>query len=160
PGKEAADLELQNVKALLDSKKSFFDIEVEHAKSATAPTVVALKNEVEDLQARVAKAKAQADDWELKIKDKQRQKDELEQPLTKAIGEMKKLLDDFDRQVNLAIKKQWTAADWFRSLPVIDGFAAPTKIEQTTLNELTIDYNFKGVTRFDRCTTCHKGIAR
>ena len=21
-------------------------------------------------------------------------------------------------------------------------------------------YNFKGVTRFDRCTTCHKGIAR
>src|SRR5207253_7036616 len=77
-----------------------------------------------------------------------------------SIGELKKLLDDFDRQVNLAVKKQWGVGDYIRSIPVIEGFASPTKIEQFTLNDLTIDYNFKGVTRFDRCTTCHKGIAR
>src|SRR5262249_30261106 len=65
-----------------------------------------------------------------------------------------------DRQVNLAIKKKWSAGDEFRSLPVIDAFASPTKIDQITLHDLTIDYNFKGVTRFDRCMTCHKGIAR
>src|SRR5207253_5224598 len=66
-----------------------------------------------------------------------------------SIGELKKLLDDFDRQVNLAVKKQWGVGDYIRSIPVIEGFASPTKIEQFTLNDLTIDYNFKGVTRFE-----------
>jgi cytochrome c2 len=31
-------------------------------------------------------------------------------------------------------------------------------IEQIWLPELTIDYHFRGVARFDRCTTCHLGI--
>jgi mono/diheme cytochrome c family protein len=160
PAKEAADLELTNLKAFLDSKKSFYDIEVEHAKSATAPTVVRYKNEVEDLQQKVGIAKDKADALAEEVKVFQRKKDDLERPLTEAIGNLKKTLDDFDRQVNLATKKQWGVGDWIRSLPVIDGFAAPTKIEQFTINDLTIDYNFKGVTRFDRCTTCHKGIDR
>src|SRR5262249_19104066 len=34
------------------------------------------------------------------------------------------------------------------------------KIHQFTLNDLPIDYNFKYVTRFDRCMTCHQGIDR
>ena len=33
-------------------------------------------------------------------------------------------------------------------------------IEQIWLPELTIDYNFRRVARFDRCTTCHQGIDR
>ncbi len=31
-------------------------------------------------------------------------------------------------------------------------------IEQIWLPELPIDYHFRGVARFDRCTTCHQGI--
>jgi mono/diheme cytochrome c family protein len=160
PAKEAADLDLTNLNAFLDSKKSFYDIEVEHAKSATAPTVLRYKNEVEELQQKVRIAQDKADALTQEVKDLQRKKDALERPLTEAIGKLKQMLDDFDRQVNLATKKQWGVGDWIRALPVIDGFAAPTKIEQFTINDLTIDYNFKGVTRFDRCTTCHKGIDR
>ncbi|MBN1910636.1 MAG: c-type cytochrome [Pirellulales bacterium] len=33
-------------------------------------------------------------------------------------------------------------------------------IEQIWLPELTIDYHFRQVARFDRCTTCHQGIAK
>ena len=33
-------------------------------------------------------------------------------------------------------------------------------IEQIWLPELTLDYNFRNVARFDRCTTCHQGIDR
>src|SRR5262249_9320430 len=47
-----------------------------------------------------------------------------------------------------------------RKLPVIDGFASPVKIQQFTLNDYPIDYSFKYVTRFDRCTTCHLGADR
>ena len=33
-------------------------------------------------------------------------------------------------------------------------------IEQIWLPDLPIDYHFRGVARFDRCTTCHQGIDR
>ena len=51
-------------------------------------------------------------------------------------------------------------ADSLRTLPVINGFADPLKIQQFTINDIPIDYNFKIVTRFDRCMTCHLGIDR
>ena len=49
---------------------------------------------------------------------------------------------------------------WLRGLPGIDMAAPPTKIQQISLPELTINYNFKDVPRYDRCTTCHQGIDR
>ena len=47
-----------------------------------------------------------------------------------------------------------------RGLPLIDLAAPPTKIQQISLPDLTINYNFKEVPRYDRCTTCHQGIDR
>ena len=32
--------------------------------------------------------------------------------------------------------------------------------DESELDTLPIDYNFKYVTRYDRCTTCHQGIDR
>src|SRR5205085_1605665 len=46
----------------------------------------------------------------------------------------------------------------FRALPLVDYAAPPTKIQQISLPELTINYIFKDVPRYDRCTTCHQGI--
>ena len=43
-------------------------------------------------------------------------------------------------------------------LPIIDAFGRPLKIDQIWLPELTQDFNFKRVARFDRCTTCHLGM--
>ena len=48
---------------------------------------------------------------------------------------------------------------FLRGLPGID-IMPPTKIQQISLPELTINYNFKEVPRYDRCTTCHQGIDR
>ncbi len=44
------------------------------------------------------------------------------------------------------------------SLPLIDALGSPLSVDQVWLPELTIDYNFAQVARFDRCTTCHVGI--
>ena len=44
-------------------------------------------------------------------------------------------------------------------LPIIDAFGRPLKIDQIWLPKLTINYNFRDVARFDRCNTCHQGIA-
>ena len=47
-----------------------------------------------------------------------------------------------------------------RGLPIMDLAAPPEKIQQISLPELLINYNFKEVPRYDRCTTCHLGIDR
>lgn len=46
----------------------------------------------------------------------------------------------------------------FLESPLIDAFGRPLSIEQVWLPDLTIDYNFCRVARFDRCATCHQGI--
>jgi mono/diheme cytochrome c family protein len=67
---------------------------------------------------------------------------------------------ELDRFAKATALKKWKLGDTIRNLPVIDGFAAPTKIEQYTLTEYPIDYSFKYVTRYDRCTTCHLGLEK
>jgi len=49
--------------------------------------------------------------------------------------------------------------EYQRKYRELQGFPARSPaIEQIWLPELTIDYSFRGVARFDRCTTCHQGI--
>jgi hypothetical protein len=43
-------------------------------------------------------------------------------------------------------------------LPVLDAFNGPLRVDQIWLPQLTLNNNFRDVARFDRCTTCHKGI--
>jgi cytochrome c551/c552 len=43
-------------------------------------------------------------------------------------------------------------------LPLIDCLGRPLGVEQIWLPELHIDYHFRAVARFDRCTTCHQAI--
>jgi cbb3-type cytochrome oxidase cytochrome c subunit/mono/diheme cytochrome c family protein len=74
--------------------------------------------------------------------------------------ELKKMTAAFDRFAKATAQKNWKVGDWFRNLPIIDGFASPTRINQIVLNDLTIDYSFRDVPRYDRCTTCHLAIDR
>ncbi len=48
----------------------------------------------------------------------------------------------------------------FLELPVLDAFNGPLKIEQVWLPNLTLNNNFRDVARFDRCITCHRGMAK
>jgi len=43
-------------------------------------------------------------------------------------------------------------------LPLVDAFGRPLAIDQIWLPDLTIDYNFCRVARFDRCGTCHQAV--
>ncbi|MBM4001670.1 MAG: hypothetical protein FJ295_00065 [Planctomycetes bacterium] len=42
------------------------------------------------------------------------------------------------------------------TLPIIDAFQSPRKIDNLWSDDNTINYNFRYVRRFDRCTTCHQ----
>ncbi|HEY6564900.1 MAG TPA: hypothetical protein VIY86_10420, partial [Pirellulaceae bacterium] len=67
------------------------------------------------------------------------------------------LIDERDSRLvkNFLPGKRWL------ELPILDAFNSPLKIDNLWTDGLTlINGSFGQVRRFDRCTTCHKGIAK
>ncbi|MBI1830080.1 MAG: c-type cytochrome, partial [Planctomycetes bacterium] len=157
PKRERAEAAFQAAKSDVESITSFRNGALEHKDEKLALTY---DKRLVDLNQVLDDAQAARDGVVSEMKLEQKKIDEIEGELTKAVAEFKKVNDRFDSQVRLALNKQWGWGDWFRTQPVINGFADPLKIHQFTINDIPIDYNFKQVTRFDRCMSCHQGIDR
>src|SRR5262249_40597239 len=141
------DTKFANKKADFDSLMSFFNIEVEQhgPESATAKKYTEemaaikaemdkLKNESEASQAKIAAA-YQAD-YTVPVNGESvtTSPDKAEASVSTLEDTHKKLTEDFDRSLKLTSQKEWRWwDDGVRNLPVIDGFASPTKIQQYTL---------------------------
>lgn len=155
-----AETDYQAVKADFDSITSFYNIAVEH-HGFDSPEARAYQQQLVALDLKLRDRLRENEKAKTAYEDARRQEAELKKILTDALDRLKKVNADFDRIARNAAQKQWKWwKDGFLSLPVIDGFASPIKIHQITLDDLPIDYAFKYVTRFDRCTTCHLGIDR
>ncbi|MFN4259370.1 MAG: c-type cytochrome [Gemmataceae bacterium] len=153
-----AEADYQDKKAVYDSIVSLYNIEVdEHGQSARAQQML---QQVQDLESQLNELLIAQENAQAAYDAARAQQQAIEKELTDAVDELNKLNAAFDLAAKNAIDKSWGWGDWFRALPVIDGFASPTRIHQYTLRDLPIDYNFMAVTRFDRCTTCHLGIDR
>jgi mono/diheme cytochrome c family protein len=157
PKLERAEAAFQAAKADFESRNSFLNIANEENKRKL---IELYEKELNTLGTQLNEAKADRDKFLQEIKLKQARIDQIEGPFTEAQSEWKRISDKFDVQIKAAYYKQWGWGDRIRALPIIDGFASPVKIQQYTNNDIPIDYNFKYVTRFDRCTTCHLGIDR
>jgi mono/diheme cytochrome c family protein len=171
--KKAADA--QGIKADYDSVVSLYNIAVEERdaespKSGEEPEskrfktltqrAAATKQDLDNLKAKLDKANSELDAANQAYESVKAKKKGLEDAVSKNEDILKKKTADFDRFAKLAYQKQWKFGDTFRALPVLDAFSSPVKIQQYTLGDLPIDYNFKFVTRYDRCTTCHLGYDR
>jgi len=159
PKKERLDVRFQEIKSEIESRMSFYDLETERG-GPDSQLAKRYLSEVSEYQKQLDDVAAERDAVVAQISNRRREVDGYEKGLTDAISHLKKVNDRFDTQVKLAISKRWGLGDWLRNQPIIDGFAAPVKIHQVTNNDIPIDYNFKHVTRFDRCMTCHLGIDR
>ncbi len=158
PKKESSDAAFGAATARLDSKVSFFNIEAEHHGFDAANKEYG--KEIENLRAEKAAAKAAADEQVEKLRALQHELNDIEEPVTKAQAAWKKVNDSFEAQAKLAISKRWGWGDTFRKLPMMDAFNPSVKIQQITIEDVPINFNFKQVTRFDSCTTCHQAIDR
>ncbi len=157
PAKEKADAAYQSVKADVESISSFYGIAQEHNETEA---IKRYQEQLATLNERLAQAQATRDNIDQEMKEKRAQADAIDKGLTDAQSEWKKVTDKFDTQVKVAYNKQWGWGDRIRTWPMLDAFASPIKIQQITNNDVPIDYNFKLVTRYDRCATCHLGIDR
>lgn len=159
PTKEKLEATVQGIKADQESILSFYYIEIEHHGTGSRQAAE-YKKQLEKIGARLDEASAERDRVQGEMMLLQQKADAYDADLTRKVGELKKINDRFDTSVKQSIAKEWTWGDWIRTWPIIDGFASPTRIQQYTNNDLPINYNFKEVTRFDRCTTCHLAIDR
>jgi mono/diheme cytochrome c family protein len=156
----------QEIKASYDSIRSLFEQAVDKRDEAADPAALRAatgdvekrKKEVETLESQLIAAQKALDATNEELKVKQAPQREAEAKLKEAEAELKRVSGEFDRFAKATALKRWKISDTIRNLPVIDGFAAPTRIQQYTLTEYPIDYSFKYVTRYDRCGTCHLGI--
>src|SRR6266481_7003592 len=159
----------QEVKADYDSVVSLYNIAVEErdAEDSNSSRYKTLSERAAAMGQRLSKLNE-----ELEVKNRKLEaanqayeavkakKKGLEDAVSMNEDLLKKKTSDFDRFAKLAYQKQWKFGDTFRTLPVLDAFSSPVRIQQYTLGDLPIDYNFKFVTRYDRCTTCHLGFDR
>jgi len=157
PKRELAEASFQEAKADVESITSFLYIAREHNEAELVSQYMA---QLVKLNEKLVDVQAKRDDIANEIKLHQLTLEDIEGPYTKAVANFKKVNDRLDTQVKLALIRRWGWGDWLRTQPVINGFADPLKIHQFTINDIPIDYNFKYVTRYDRCMSCHVGIDR
>ncbi|MBY0526275.1 MAG: c-type cytochrome [Gemmataceae bacterium] len=166
PKKEKGEAKFQAIKADLDSEVSLYDIAVEKRnaglgdQSALEAEVKRTNKKVDELRAKLLEAQNEVDNNKIALAAASKPLTDAEKEYADADDRLKELVGEFDRFHKLAEQKRWGFGDWFRQLPVLDAFASPLRIQQYTLEELPINYSFKYVTRYDRCTTCHMGIDR
>jgi mono/diheme cytochrome c family protein len=162
-----ADASYRSIKAQYDSKESLYNIAVDERdhtpkdrQKDLQPHLDALKTELDGLRQQRDDANVAFDDAKDNLHQAELDKALAEKVQTQAEADAKKLQEDVERYEKLVNQKRWKLTDWILEQPVLDAFASPLKIQQYTLAELPIDYNFKYVTRYDRCTTCHEGLER
>jgi mono/diheme cytochrome c family protein len=168
--REKADEAYRGVKADYDSLMSYYNIAIDDAGQypEESPRGKAYKKEAEEMRKRLDKLEAQLTEGKSKLDAIDAQiKSQVgsvtegpEKELAAAEEELKKISGASDRFAKQAAQRAWSTGDTIRALPILDGFESPTKIKQIWLPDLTIDYSFKEVPRYDRCTTCHLGIDR
>jgi cbb3-type cytochrome oxidase cytochrome c subunit len=158
---EKLDTQRKFKKAELDSLRSLYDGMIERGEEMQArrylnATVASSERQLNELSRQLEASQHE-------LTQKQAAKDKLLGYVDNLVKEKEKLTRDVDRMKRLVDQKHaqyFGFRAWLRGLPGIDMAAPPTKIQQISLPELTINYNFKEVPRYDRCTTCHQAIDR
>ena len=164
---EQLDIQRRFKKADLDSKRSLYDGMIDRGEEREARTylttvVAGAERELDGLSLELEAARR-----EVKAKKAEKEKllgfvDDLKKEkerLTREADRVKRVIEQKDAALRRSGQLVQRADGFLRSLPGID-LMPPTKIQQISLPELTINYNFKEVPRYDRCTTCHQGIDR
>ncbi len=155
---DKAERKLRFRRADFDEARSSYEAAVGEAQPQRA---------IDKLQARVDRIKQDIDSLTLESEGASshvaaltsllEQITEPEQAAQKALVEHRAT----EKQLRLNLRQQQPSlAKRLLSLPLIDAFGRPLSIEQIWLPELTINYNFRQVARFDRCITCHQAIGK
>lgn len=124
-------------------------------------SVEKLQGEVNDLDRQVAEltaAIAAAREYRMALEQVVSAANAEKVVASKELDAMNTELKRLDEQV---AQNTSNPGEWVTRLPILNAlYSGNVKVEQNWLPDLTINYNFSQVARFDRCVTCHRGIAK
>lgn len=146
--------QLSFLRAKRDSEISFLDIEKDKRNEGA---VRDLEARLKELDAKIEQVRRESEAENDTIKEANEAIDDANTKSSEVTKKEKDLANK-KKEIERIKQKQWTIWSAMRSSPILDAFQSAVKIEQLVLSDLPIHYSFKGVPRFDRCTTCHKGI--
>jgi cbb3-type cytochrome oxidase cytochrome c subunit len=164
---EGLDTRRKFKKAELDSLRSFYDGFIDRDEQARAraflvETIAPAERELLEITAQYEAKQQELREAEARLVELRGNIDEKlkkRESLTREVERIARVIEQKQAQYGEGSLKSLILGA-IRGLPIIDLAAPPTKIQQISLPELTINYNFKDVPRYDRCTTCHLGIDR
>jgi cbb3-type cytochrome oxidase cytochrome c subunit len=154
------DTDKRFMKARLDSQRSLYDGMIDLSNYNEA--AVYLKSTITQTEERLKTLSLEFEEADKSLRAEKKKLEALLGNIDELQDQKKKLERDYDRSKRVLEQKDaqyFGITAWLRGLPGFD-LMPPTKIQQISLPELTINYNFKEVPRYDRCTTCHQGIDR
>ena len=86
---------------------------------------------------------------------------EMDAELTQIAENRDSLKTELARLDDQAYKSTTNSLEWMTRWPVLDAlYDGNVRIDQIWLPDLTINFNFSHVARFDRCKTCHQAISQ
>ncbi len=136
------------------------------ANTSSALATTCRKSQLQAMQEKVTEIRERVESANLELQDVAAYRRDLEglvAQMFQSQTDARKQLDDLlvkRKQLEEALYERETKVmNEVIGLPIIDAFS-PKKIDQIWLPNLTINYNFRDVPRFDRCTNCHQGIDR
>ncbi|HEV3164487.1 MAG TPA: c-type cytochrome [Isosphaeraceae bacterium] len=154
-------------KVELDSLRSFYDGAIDRNEMAEAALL--LETQIIPSEAQYEKITKEHEATQVKLRKVTAEVAQLKGNIDDLIKQKENLTREYDTAKRVREQKEAQYGEgglgskfaaWFRGLPLLDMMASPVRIQQISLPELTINYNFKEVPRYDRCTTCHQGIDR
>ena len=117
-------------------------------------TISGYDDELRELTSEIAAAKSYRMHLESIVAGMNSEEEEVNKELATIHTDLSRL----DEQI---AKNTTNVGEWITRLPVLSAlYNGNIRIDQIWLPNLTINYNFSQVARFDRCTTCHRGIAK
>jgi cytochrome c551/c552 len=154
----AAVSEKKSVNGVRTAKVS--ELGIKTGENAPRRTLDAIQEEIRELDARLERLTAQiaaAKDYRLGLEGLVAEAEAEKTELVKEVDSMKTELALLDEQV---YKNTSNVGEWITRWPVLNAlYSGNVRIDQNWLPDLTINYNFAQVARFDRCTTCHRAIS-
>ena len=76
------------------------------------------------------------------------------------LARLKKQREDREETYLGAKQYPWVLGRKILTLPILDAFNSPRKVDNLWSDGLMQNYNFSYVRRFDRCTTCHQSLSK
>ncbi len=136
------------------------ELGIKIGQSAPEDQLTATQHRIDDLDAELATLSEQIADakgYRLDLEALVARANAEQTALAKQVDTMKTELDRLSDQV---YKNTWNPGEWVTRWPVLNAlYSGNIRIDQNWLPDLTINYNFAQVARFDRCATCHRAIA-